>query len=275
MTQTLPFLQIDAFASKAFEGNQACVMPLSNWSLTDEMLQAIAAENNVSETAYIVQTAENVWDLRWFTPAVEVPLCGHATLAAAHALFHHEGFAGEEIAFDTRQSGRLTVKKLDATRLEMDFPAPKVRQLDNLDAVEAALGTRPVEVWGGPFIAAVFDDPAAITALSPEPKEVAALVLEADEGWDRGNVGCLAAGGDGVDVTSRFFAPGSGIDEDPATGSWHCMLAAVMAPKLGKSALDCFQAYPGRGAYIGAELAGDRVKLRGQAVTVIEGVFRL
>lgn len=275
MSDMSPFYQVDAFASKPFEGNQACVMPLADWSMTDATLQAIAAENNVAETAFLVQTGEGVWDLRWFTPAVEVPLCGHATLASAHVLFHHEGFDGGEIAFDTRRSGRLTVKRLDADRLEMDFPAPAVRRLDMLDAVEQALGARPAEVWGGPFIAAIFDDPQRIRDLSPRPADVAALTLDVDNGWDRGNVGCLAPGGAGVDVTSRFFAPGSGIEEDPATGSWHCMLAAVMAPKLGQAALECFQAYPGRGAYIGAELAGDRVKLRGRSVTVIEGGFNL
>lgn len=267
----LPFFQIDAFATKAFEGNQACVMPLDAF-LPDETLQAIAAENNVAETAYIVDKGEGVYALRWFTPAVEVPLCGHATLASAHALFSHLGFEGEEIAFDTVKSGRLKVKRLPDGRYEMDFPAPEVKKITVTDEVAAALGAWPLEAWGGPFYGAVFGSPDDITSLQPDLTLLKRLGVGGD--WDRGNFGCLASGGDGVDVTSRFFAPGSGIPEDPATGSWHCMVAAIMGPRL-KRAFDCYQAYPGRGAKIGVELAGDRVKLRGHAVTVIEGRFSL
>lgn len=267
----LPFFQIDAFASKPFEGNQACVMPLDDF-LPDETLQAIAAENNVAETAYIVPAGEGVWKLRWFTPAVEVPLCGHATLASAHALFSHVGFGGQEVAFDTVKSGRLTVKQLPDGRYEMDFPAPKIQKIAVSEDVATALGAWPLEAWGGPFYGAVFASPDDIYELQPDLALLKRLGVGGD--WDRGNFGCLASGGDGVDVTSRFFAPGSGIDEDPATGSWHCMVAAIMGPRL-KRAMDCYQAYTGRGAKIGVELVGDRVKLRGQAVTVIEGSFSL
>ena len=268
---TLPFFQIDAFASATFEGNQACVMPLNDF-LPDDILLKIAAENNVAETAYIVPKGDGVWALRWFTPTVEVPLCGHATLASAHALFSHLGFDGEEIAFDTVKSGRLTVKRLPDGRYEMDFPAPKVEKIQVTEDVAAALGAWPLEAWGGPFYAAIFGTPDDITALQPDLDLLKRLGVGGD--WDRGNFGCLAAGGDGVDVTSRFFAPGSGIPEDPATGSWHCMVAAIMGARL-KKPLDCFQAYPGRGGRIGVELVGDRVKLRGNAVTVIEGRFTL
>lgn len=268
----IPFYQIDAFASKAFEGNQACVMPLEAY-LPDAALQAIAAENNVSETAFIVPAGQGVWELRWFTPAVEVPLCGHATLASAHTLYQHLGFKGEEIAFETRQSGRLTVKRLDDGRLEMDFPASPLRQIEVADDVVAALGARPKEAWAGGYYAAVFDTAEEIKALDPDLKALATLGEEAK--WDRGNFGCVAPGGpDGADVVSRFFAPGSGIDEDPATGSWHCMLAPLMSETLGKDRLTCWQDYPGRGAWIETEMAGNRVKLRGAAVTIIEGVFR-
>ena len=268
---TLPFFQIDAFASRAFEGNQACVMPLEAF-LPDATLQAIAAENNVAETAYIMPKEKGVWALRWFTPAIEVPLCGHATLASAHALFSHLGFDGEEIAFDTVKSGRLKVKRLPDGRYEMDFPAPAVKRIEVTEDVATALGSWPLEAWGGPFYGAVFAGPDDITALQPDLGLLTRL--GGGEGWDRGNFGCLAQGGDGVDVTSRFFAPGSGIPEDPATGSWHCMVAAIMGPRL-KKPMDCYQAYPGRGAKIGIELVGDRVKLRGEAVTVIEGSFAL
>ncbi len=273
MSQTFPFYQIDAFASKAFEGNQACVMPMDAF-LPDTTLQAIAAENKVSETAFIVPCGDGIWDLRWFTPAIEVPLCGHATLAAAHVIYRHLGFDGAWIAFDTRKAGRLTVKQLDDGRLEMDFPASSLRQIEVADDIVTALGARPKEAWAGTYYAAVFDSADEIRALDPDLKALARLGEE-DE-WERGNFGCVATDGpDGADVISRFFAPGSGIDEDPATGSWHCMIAPLMSEKLGRDRLTCWQDFPGRGAWIETEISGDRVKLRGQAVTVIEGRFRL
>ncbi|MEE9380053.1 MAG: PhzF family phenazine biosynthesis protein, partial [Hyphomonadaceae bacterium] len=233
-----------------------------------------AAENNVAETAFIVPAGEGIWELRWFTPAVEVPLCGHATLASAHTLYEQLGFDGAEIAFDTRQSGRLTVKRLEDGRLEMDFPASPLRQIQVADDVVAALGARPKEAWAGTLFAAVFETPEEIRALDPDVKALAKLGTEVE--WERGNFGCVGPGGpDGADVVSRFFAPGSGIDEDPATGAWHCMLAPLMSEKLGKTKLTCWQDYPGRGAWVETELHGDRVKLRGRAVTVIEGQFKL
>ncbi|MEZ5998807.1 MAG: PhzF family phenazine biosynthesis protein [Hyphomonas sp.] len=269
----LPFYQIDAFATKPFEGNQACVMPLDDF-LPDAELLAIAAENNVAETAYIVPAGDGVWKLRWFTPAVEVPLCGHATLASAHVLYEELGFSGEVISFDTVKSGRLLVRRLEDGRLEMDFPCGPVKEIPVTDDVAAALGSRPVQAWGGMFYAARFETPEQVKALKPDLRALKDLGVPG-EGWDRGNFGCFAAGGEGVDVTSRFFAPGSGIDEDPATGSWHTMLARVMSERFGKSALRCFQAFPGRGAFIDTRLEGERVKLIGRVVTVIEGRFRL
>ncbi|MEM5515899.1 PhzF family phenazine biosynthesis protein [Henriciella sp. AS95] len=268
---TLPFYQIDAFATRTFEGNQACVMPMDEF-LPDAQLLAIAAENNVAETAFIVPKGDGVWALRWFTPTIEVPLCGHATLAAAHVLFSHMGFDGREIGFDTVKSGRLTVKKAAGGRYEMDFPAPDVRKMDITDDVAAALGAWPLEAWGGPFYACVFASADDIVQLQPDLDLIRKLGVMQDV--DRGNLGCLAVQGDGIDVVSRFFAPASGIPEDPATGSWHCMIAAILGPRF-KRPLDCYQAYPGRGGQIGIELIGDRVKLRGKAVTVIEGTFSL
>lgn len=269
----LPFYQVDAFASKPFEGNQACVMPLDDF-LPDETLQAIAAENNVAETAFIVPSGEGVWKLRWFTPAVEVPLCGHATLGAAHVLYEEVGFTGDVIAFDTVKSGRLLVSRLEGGRLEMDFPSASVREIPVTDDIAGALGVRPVQAWGGMFYAARLETPEEVVALKPDLKVLKKLGVPG-EGWGRGNFGCFAAGGDGVDVTSRFFAPGSGIDEDPATGSWHTMLARVMSERFGKDVCRCYQAYPGRGAFVDTRLEGDRVKLIGSSVTVIEGMFRL
>ncbi len=270
---SVPFYQVDAFASRPFEGNQACIMPLSGGFPDDNVLQAIAAENNVAETAFLVAEGEGEWQLRWFTPATEVPLCGHATLGAAHILFAHEGFAGDTIRFRTRQSGDLFVRQGEGG-YEMDFPAPEVFETPASDEIAAALGVRPVRAWGGPFFAAQFDTPETVVALSPDLSALASLGVSGQGGsWARGNFGCFARGGEGVDVTSRFFAPGSGIDEDPATGSWHCMLAVIMRRLTGEAAQTCFQAYPGRGARIDVQVQVDRVKLTGQAVTVIEGRF--
>ncbi|MEM7492216.1 MAG: PhzF family phenazine biosynthesis protein [Pseudomonadota bacterium] len=268
----LPFAQIDAFASKSFEGNQACVIPLDEW-LPDDVLQAIGAENNVAETAFIVPDGDAQWKLRWFTPAVEVPLCGHATLAAAHWLWRHGGFSSDRLTFETVYSGELYVSQCPDGRLEMDFPAPSVFNMEIAEDVVDALGARPVKVIGGPFYAAEFETPDIVKSLNPDFRALKTLGMSGD-GWETGNFGCFSEGGDGVDVTSRFFAPGSGIDEDPATGSWHCMVAAIVGPRLGRAA-NCYQAFDRRGAHIEAELMGQRVKLRGTCVTVIEGEFRL
>jgi PhzF family phenazine biosynthesis protein len=268
----IPFAQIDAFASQPFEGNQACVMPLDAY-LEDEALQKIAAENNVAETAFIVPDGEGRWKLRWFTPAVEVPLCGHATLAAAHYLFE-QGFSGDQIMFQTVLSGELFVSQLDDGRLEMDFPKQDIRAHDVSDDVVTALGAKPAQAFAGPFYAAVFDSVEALNALSPDYRALATLG-DMGENWGAGNFGCLALGGDGMDVTSRFFAPGRGINEDPATGSWHCMLAPIVEVLTGLNKASCYQAYPTRGAKIETEIVGNRVRLRGHAVTVIEGVFKL
>ena len=270
---TFPFYQVDAFASQPFEGNQACVMPMEAF-LPDDQLLKIAAENNVAETAYLVPQADGVWRLRWFTPAVEVPLCGHATLASAHVLFDAGGYDGDVIHFETVKSGRLSVRRMADGRLEMDFPSAPIQPVPVTEEIVAALGARPLEAWGGMFYAARFGRPEDVRALAPDLKALKRLGAPG-EGWDRGNFGCFAPGGDGVDVTSRFFAPGSGIDEDPATGSWHTMLARVMSEYSGKDRLTCFQAYPGRGAQVDTHLQGDRVKLGGRAVTVIEGRFHI
>ena len=275
MENSYPFYQIDAFASAPFQGNQACIMPLEAGFLSDATLQAIAAENNVAETAYLVANGDGVWQLRWFTPAVEVPLCGHATLAAAHVLFAELGYSGAAITFRTRQSGELIVRRCESGYV-MDFPAPEVFAIEASEEIVAALGARPVAAWGGPFFAAQFDSAETVKGLKPDLRALSKLGVSGHGGsWDRGNFGCFALGGENVDLTSRFFAPGSGIDEDPATGSWHCMLTRIGASLLGRTAMSCYQAFPGRGAQIGCELRGDRVDLKGEAVTVIRGDFLL
>ncbi|HVY90226.1 MAG TPA: PhzF family phenazine biosynthesis protein [Hyphomonadaceae bacterium] len=269
------FFQIDAFAERAMGGGPAGVMPLDAF-LADDVMQAIAAENNIAETAFLVPKAKGVWDLRWFTPALEVPLCGHATLASAHALYAHLGFDGPEVGFDTK-SGRLTVKRLPDGRLEMDFPAHPPRRIETPAGLFEALGAKPVEVLAATYLLAAFETPEQVIALKPDLVRVNQISGSATQG--RGNIVCAAPAGKGefakYDVVSRFFAPGSGIPEDPATGSAHCIIAPYFSQTLGKAELNCFQAYPGRGANITTRMAGDRVKLIGRARTVIEGVFRL
>jgi PhzF family phenazine biosynthesis protein len=267
------FFQIDAFAERPLAGGPAAVMPMDAFP-DAAVMQAIAAENNLAETAFIVPKAAGVFDLRWFTPALEVSLCGHATLASAHALYAHLGFEGPEIGFDTK-SGRLTVRRLADGRLEMDFPAQPPKRIDAPDGLARALGAEPQEVWASAYLLAVFATPDEIVALSPDIPALLPFVASAG----RGNVICAAPGAGwgegGYDVVSRFFAPGSGIPEDPATGSAHCILAPHFSGVLAKETLDCFQAYPGRGAHITTRMTDDRVKLIGRARTVIEGVFRM
>lgn len=265
------FFQIDAFAERALTGGPAGVMPMEAFP-AESVMQAIAAENNLAETAFFVPKGKGVWDLRWFTPTLEVPLCGHATLASAHALFSHLKFDGAEIGFDTK-SGRLTVKRLSDGRLEMDFPALRPKRIEAPKGLGEALGAEAVEYWAANYVLAVYRNADEVRALKPDSAKVKVIASAATSG--RGNVICAAPGDGGYDVVSRFFAPGSGIPEDPATGSSHVVIAPFFSERLGKAELKCFQAYPGRGADITTRVEGDRVKLIGRARTVIEGVFRI
>ena len=265
------FFQIDAFAERPMTGGPAAVMPVDAFP-DAALMQAIAAENNLAETAFIVATGKGTWKLRWFTPALEVPLCGHATLASAHALYAHLGYDGPEIGFDTA-SGRLTVKQLKDGRLEMDFPSQPPRPVAMPEGLVDALGAQPAAMVAGPYLMAVFRTPAEIRALAPDLVRVKEISGGATGG--RGNLICAAPGEGDYDVVSRFFAPGSGIPEDPATGSAHCIIAPYFSARFGKPELKCFQAYPGRGADITTRVEGDRVKLIGRARTVIEGRFHM
>jgi PhzF family phenazine biosynthesis protein len=269
---------IDAFASGPFRGNQACVLePLAAWP-SDAWLQALAAENNQAETAYLLPTEDPArFGLRWFTPALEVPLCGHATLAAAHVLYAELGATAPALTFDTL-SGPLIVQQTDGG-YAMDFPADTPDQADLEDAVaaelERALGVRPDEVWVAGYMLALFEDPEVIARLEPDMALVKQIGAQARR--ERGNLVCAAPApaGSGFDVISRFFAPGSGIPEDPATGSAHCIIAPLFARRLGKDRLACFQAYPGRGGEITCTLRGDRVLLEGRAVTIADSSLRI
>jgi PhzF family phenazine biosynthesis protein len=265
---------VDAFATAPFKGNPACVVePLDVWP-DAAWMQALAMENNQAETAFLLRTADAArFGLRWFTPALEVPLCGHATLASAHILFTEIAPDLRQVTFDTL-SGPLGVSR-DEAGLTMNFPSQPPHQTAVPEGLEAALGVPVLEVWAGPYLVAVVDSEATVRGLKPD---IAALGLIASEATGGpGNIGVVALSdpASAYAVISRFFAPGSGIPEDPATGSWHCILAPLYAQKLGRDRLAFYQAHPGRGGDLDCEMVADRVLLRGQAQTVIESRLRL
>lgn len=265
---------IDAFAAQPFCGNPACVVePFAAWP-EDAWMQALAAENNQAETAYLLKTANPArFGLRWFTPAIEVPLCGHATLASGHVLFSELGLEADGVTFETR-SGELVVRR-SGEGYEMDFPADPPRRIETPPGLAEALGVQPVETWVGQYLIAVLADEDAVRDLTPDIRALEPISAGASSG--RGNIGVTAAArrGSDHDVVSRFFAPGSGIDEDPATGSLHCILAPLWAQKLGRARLRFHQAFPSRGGDLECEVVGARVLLRGQAITVVDGVLRV
>jgi PhzF family phenazine biosynthesis protein len=258
----LPFFQVDAFAAKAFEGNPAAVMPLTAW-LPDATLQGIAAENNLSETAFTVpsESEEADFDLRWFTPTVEVDLCGHATIASGHVLIR-----GSAVRFKTR-SGILTVTR-DGDLLRLDLPAHKVEagtEAGLLDALGLPADTPTFLGRSGNGSAiALLADEAAVRAVAPDFARLRTI--------DR--LVIVTATGDDTAVTSRVFAAYHGIDEDPVTGAAHAALVPFWASRLGRHRFDALQASK-RGGYIDCELKQDRVILGGHCVTVIEGHFQL
>lgn len=261
----IPFQQVDAFADRPFTGNPAAVMPLEAW-LDDATLQAIAAENNLAETAFIVGWAgpEADFELRWFTPEVEVALCGHATLATGHVLLSRNP-AVERVRFMTRQSGPLEVAR-DGERYRLALPAWEMTPKP-LPGHAAALGGSPVEtLWrDGGYALFRFAAADEVIALQPD--------FRAMRGFGDTLFIATAPGTD-TDIVSRVFAPGAGIDEDPVTGSAHCLLATYWAQQLGRDRFTAHQAST-RGGYLDVTLAGDRVFLGGRCVTVIEGVFTL
>ena len=257
-----PIYQVDAFSTGPFSGNPAAVCPLDDW-LDDNTLQSIAAENNLSETAFIV-ASEKDYGLRWFTPAVEVDLCGHATLAAGYVVLNHLQPDLDSVAFETL-SGRLVVAR-DGDRLSMDFPSRAPTPISGSEALSDALGAAPSEVHLSRDILAVFDDEASVRRLSPDQARLLAL----DEG-----LGVIAsAKGDSVDFVSRFFVPKAGIAEDPVTGSAHCTLVPFWAERLGKSRLVAHQVSK-RGGELHCEHRGDRVIIGGQCTLFLAGNIHL
>lgn len=265
---------VDAFASGPFKGNPACVtQPQAAWRDAGWM-QALAAENNQAETAFLLVTEDPArFGLRWFTPALEVPLCGHATLASAHVLFAELGLDAEAVTFDTL-SGPLIVRR-HGDGYEMDFPANPPKQTVAPEGLAEALGATPSEVWAGSYLVAVFEDEAAIRALKPDLVALEKIAGEATGGRGNLSAAALADADRPYDVVSRFFAPGSGIPEDPATGSAHCILSPLWSAKLKRNVLRFHQAFPGRGGDLECEHRGERVLLRGQAVTTVEGMLRV
>lgn len=248
--------QVDAFASHVFEGNPAAVCPLEKW-LDNNLLQSIAEENNLSETAFFVPSPKG-FELRWFTPVREVNLCGHATLASAHVIFEILKYSKQIITFETR-SGDLFVKKI-GNMLEMDFPSYPPTPHAISEKLVQALGRRPTELFVADDYMAVFESEAIIRSISPNFNLLSELDL-------RGVM--ITAPGLEVDFVSRFFAPKYGINEDPVTGSAHCVLAPYWTNRLGKTSLSAKQVSK-RGGDIHCQFEGDRVLLSGKAVTFME-----
>jgi PhzF family phenazine biosynthesis protein len=260
-TLKLKQYQVDAFTDRLFGGNPAAVVPLSSWP-GDALLQAIAEENNLSETAFFVAEGKG-FHLRWFTPVAEVDLCGHATLAAAHVLFEHLGHSESAVAFSTR-SGALIVRR-EGKLLVMDFPASAPRPCAGPQALIDGLGQNPIEVLSAEDYIAVFDTESAVRSLAPDPSKLKSLDLRGVAATARGKE---------VDFVSRFFAPKYGIPEDPVTGSAHCELAPYWSVRLGKTDLKARQLSK-RGGEIRCRVTGDRVLLSGHAVTFMEATVHL
>jgi len=262
----IPFHQIDAFADRPFAGNPAAVMILDA-PLDDATCQSIAAENNIAETAFLLARTDGVadYDLRWFTPTVEVALCGHATLASGHwALMRDRSRSA--VTFATRKAGVLTVAR-DGAALRLDLPAWGAAPGDRRPDIEAALGVSPVAtLWrDNGYSVLVLENEEAVRALTPD---FAALRAIPD------TLVIATAPGSKTDVVSRVFAASAGIDEDPVTGSAHCVIAGYWANRLGRNSFTAYQA-SARGGHVACRLDGDRVILGGTCVEVIEGVFIL
>jgi PhzF family phenazine biosynthesis protein len=253
----IPILQVDAFTERPFGGNPAAVV-LDAHGLSDRQMQAIAAENNLAETAFVIER-NGYFDVRWMTPTVEVDLCGHATLASAHVIFHHLGRTGDRVRFQSR-SGELTVARVE-DRLVLDFPSQPPSSCELPEKLVQGLRAQPRSVWKGPDYLAVFDREQDIKALAPDFDMLAQLDA-------RGTI--VTALGDDCDFVSRFFAPQSGIAEDPVTGSTHCVLIPYWSKRLGKKALHARQLSK-RGGDLFCEDRGERVGIGGNAVTYVEG----
>lgn len=257
----LTLYQIDAFANKAFEGNPAAICPLKEW-LPDKLMQAIAMENNLSETAYFVPTVSG-YHIRWFTPKHEVDLCGHATLASAYVIFNLLGHEGAEIVFDSR-SGPLTVTR-KADWLEMDFPTQVPEPCPTPEPIIKAFAKAPTECLKAGDYIVVFEDENSIINADPNMMHLSELDLR--------GVAITAPGKD-YDFVTRFFAPKYGINEDPVTGSAFTQLVPYWSKKLGKTEFSAKQ-ISARGGEVGCVYAGDRIKISGTAVKYMVGTIEV
>jgi PhzF family phenazine biosynthesis protein len=253
----LDIYQIDAFASEVFAGNPAAVVPLDSW-LPDDVMLNIAAENNLAETAFFIPS-EKGYDLRWFTPTVEMDLCGHATLASAYLIFEVLGTGESTLRFQTR-SGELTVEKIDG-RLVLDFPSRPGTPAEAPAGLIEAIGAEPKEILKSRDYMLVYESEADILAIKPNFEALARIGAHAV---------IVTARGDSSDFVSRFFAPEVGVPEDPVTGSAHCTLIPYWAEKLGKNELFARQV-SARGGELFCTLIGDRVKMAGDAVLYMKG----
>lgn len=258
----IPIYQVDAFTDRLFGGNPAAVCPLEQW-LPDELLQQIAAENNLAETAFFVPTGES-FHLRWFTPTTEVDLCGHATLASAYVIAHILKPRVRRIAF-TSKSGPL-VAALDNNLIRLDFPADSPRPVDAPPDLEQALGWKPREVLSSriKYLLVLATEP-EVRQLNPDMNALAKL--------DASGIIVTAPGKD-CDFVSRFFAPRLGVPEDPVTGSAHCVLVPYWAERLGKTKLHARQV-SARGGELFCEARGERVWMAGRAVKYLEGMIEI
>ena len=259
----IPIYQVDAFTSEVFSGNPAAVCMLDRW-LDDRRMQSIAAENNLSETAFLVQN-ENGFDLRWFTPLTEVALCGHATLASAFVQFVCRGWNADTITFQTRQSGRLIVTR-QAEFFEMDFPSRPAHPRTSPKELNRALGVTPEKVLGSAEdLMVVLDNEKSVVEVQPDFAALQKLDC-------RGII--ITAQGSRSDFVSRFFAPKVGVPEDPVTGSAHCVLIPYWAAVLDKKELHAFQVSK-RGGELFCRYAGERVRISGKAVLYMEGTITI
>ncbi len=262
-----PIYKVDAFTGRLFGGNPAAVCPLKEW-LPDEVLQSLAIENNLSETAFFIPRGGD-FELRWFTPMFEIDLCGHATLATAHVLFNHLGFAGDKIAFHTRKAGTLYVSR-DQDWPTLDFPArPPASCPIPEGAIEALGGPKPIFCGVSRDFMFVYESEEIVRTMQPDYHKLREVKHNGEHRFV-----IVTAKGKDCDFVSRFFCAGDGIDEDPVTGSAHCTLVPYWAEKLGKTKMLAHQISK-RGGVLRCELKGDRVLMSGQAVTYMQGTFYL
>jgi PhzF family phenazine biosynthesis protein len=263
MNKTIKTYQVDAFTDKVFAGNPAAVCLLDDW-LDEKTMQSIGAENNLAETAFLVKK-DGVFEIRWFTPQIEVDLCGHATLASAHVLFNYYNVDSDTIEFQSMKRGKLFVSR-HGDALSLDFPTDDIQAVVSPDILKEAIGQKPVETYKGKTdYALVLKDQEAVEKCKPAFHLLRKSLV-------RGIM--ITAPGKEVDFVSRFFAPQSGIDEDPVTGSAHTTLTPIWAKKLGKNKMTAKQ-LSARGGDLLCELKGERTVITGKAVTYLIGEIRI